>query len=370
MSESYTVKSTRTAPLPAPAELIKNLPIQLAQEHFISQARQEIKKILLGENPRLLLIVGPCSIHDLKAAKEFAQRLKELSEQISDIFYVVMRVYFEKPRTALGWKGLLYDPHLDGSNNITAGLKLTRQLLLDLACMEVPAAAEFLDPLSSCYFGDLISWGCIGARTASSQTHRQMASGLPMPVAFKNSTDGNLDIAINGIIAASEPHTFIGINELGCVSAIHTHGNPDTHIVLRGGESSANYDPQSLSLVADRLKKANLPLRLLIDCSHDNSRRKHEQQCVVFQSCIHQFLDGNKNIRGVILESHLFGGNQQLTANLADLRYAVSLTDPCLDWETTKELIEWGYAKIKNENSLCQKELTIQEISANYTAGR
>jgi 3-deoxy-7-phosphoheptulonate synthase len=324
------------------------LPISTAQQQFIEKTRHEIKQIIEGKDPRLLLIVGPCSIHDTIAAKEYARKLHALAQSVSDTFLIVMRVYFEKPRTTLGWKGFLYDPWLDGSHDIPSGIRMTRRLLLDLAELEIPTAAEFLDISSAYYFGDLLSWGCIGARTAASQTHRQVASGLSMPVAFKNSTDGNVDIAINGVINASSPHTFIGMNAHGRLSTVHTSGNTHGHIVLRGGESKPNYDPESISYTLERLQKANLPACLLIDCAHDNSSRKHEQQALVFQSIINQIVEGNREIRGALLESHLFSGNQPMT-NASQLKYAVSLTDPCLNWETTEHLIRWGGSMLKKE---------------------
>lgn len=328
--------------LPTPYELKHELPITLKQSQFVNKTREQIVNILERRDPRLLMIVGPCSIHDVEAAYEYSVKLKALAKEISDTFLPVMRVYFEKPRTSLGWKGLLYDPYLDGSHNISAGLKLTRQLLLELAELEVPAAAEFLDPATSCYFGDLISWGCIGARTSESQTHRQIASGLPMPVAFKNSTAGKIDVAIHGILSASTQHKFIGMDEMGKIAIVKTAGNPHSHVMLRGGEDSPNYDPKSISYALNLLHKYQLPPRVLIDCSHDNSYKKHEKQPSVFQSIIHQILEGEKHIRGMAIESHIFEGNQTLSKDLSTLRYAVSLTDPCLDWTSTENLILWG----------------------------
>lgn len=338
---------TDSEPLPSPSEVLKKLPTSSSQTHFIQEERKIIQNILNGEDSRQLMIVGPCSIHDVHAAKEYAGKLLELAREISDTCHVVMRVYFEKPRTTRGWKGFLYDPFLDGSYNITAGLTLARQLLLDLAEMGIPTAAEFLDPLSFYYFGDLVSWGCIGARTTSSQTHRQLASGLPMPIAFKNSTDGNIDVAINGIICASEPHTFIGMNASGQVSSVTTAGNPCGHIVLRGAENATNYDPQSIMHALNLLEQARLPQRLLIDCSHDNSFRQYKQQQNVFQAVINQIIEGNQNIRGILLESHLFPGNQPFVTNPTQLKYAVSVTDSCLDWPTTEHLLLWGHKRLK-----------------------
>lgn len=349
MSDSCSFNIVDSKPLPSPSELQQKLPITPVQRQFVENSRNAVKQILDGQNQRFLLIVGPCSIHDITAAKEYATKLKHLAQSVSDTFCIVMRVYFEKPRTTLGWKGLLYDPHLDGSHDIATGIYWTRQLLLDLIDSGIPTAAEFLDVASAYYFADLVSWGCIGARTAASQTHRQMASGLPMPIGFKNSTDGSVDPAINGIINAAAPHTFIGMNHLGCISTVHTRGNGDCHLVLRGGETKPNYDPESLSQALDRLQKANLPMRLLIDCSHDNSLRQHEQQPFVFQSVINQLVEGNRNIRGALLESHLFAGNQPFVSPPSQLKYAVSLTDPCLNWATTEHLIQWGHSMLTRE---------------------
>lgn len=336
-------------PLPTPQELYEELPATQAQLHFVAETRRDIQKILDGQDSRLLLIVGPCSIHDTTAAKEYATNLRNLMPAVSENFHIIMRVYFEKPRTTLGWKGILYDPWLDGSHDVATGMRWTRQLLLDLAELNVGAASEFLDPTSASYFGDLVSWGCIGARTTSSQTHRQMASGLPMPVAFKNSIDGNVETAINGILNATTPHTLIGINPQGRISTIRTPGNPHSHIVLRGAKSKPNYDPQSILHALDRLRHARLPERLLIDCSHDNSSRTADKQLSVFQSIIHQVVEGNRNIRGILLESHLNAGKQPFSADLSKLKYGVSLTDSCLNWQTTERLILWGHEMLVRE---------------------
>ncbi len=349
MLEDDHLNFMRTESLPTPLEMRAAFPIKPQQQEFIKNTRQQIVKILNGLDPRLLLIVGPCSIHDLPSAKEYALCLKELSERVSDSFLLIMRVYFEKPRTIYGWKGWLYDPHLDGSYAIAEGMRLTRQLLLELAADEIPAAAEFLDPILCYYNHDLISWGCIGARTAESQIHRQMASALPMPIAFKNSTSGNVQIAINGIVSASHPHRYIGINDQGVVSAIHTSGNLHGHLVLRGGLDKSNYDTASIQAVLASLSHSHLPPRVIIDCSHDNSGNRPEKQVEVFQTVLQNRLAGEQAIRGLILESHLHAGNQLIPQNLSTLRYAVSLTDACLDWTSTKELILWGQALLSTE---------------------
>ncbi|QLH37534.1 MAG: 3-deoxy-7-phosphoheptulonate synthase [Parachlamydiaceae bacterium] len=338
-------------PLISPLELKQIFPLQSSQKAFIEKSRSDIRQILEAKDSRLLLIMGPCSLHDAQAAKEYAIKLKQLANEVSDQFLLVMRAYFEKPRTVLGWKGLLHDPELDNSNDIEKGLKVTRQLLLELTEIEIPLASEFLEPASCAYLDDLVSWGCIGARTSASQTHRQMASGLPMPIGFKNTIDGNVKTAVQGIVSCRQAHTYLGINQKGYISSFQTNGNGDGHLVLRGSESGTNYDPESIANALKNLKLANLPLQLLVDCSHGNSNRNFEQQCVVFQSLIGQVIEGNPFIRGMLLESHLNAGNQQMT-RLSDLQYAVSLTDPCLDWSTTENLVQWAYRKIKQENSL------------------
>jgi 3-deoxy-7-phosphoheptulonate synthase len=331
-----------------PNDLKKKLPIHAAESDFISRSRQTIREILSGKDPRLLCIVGPCSIHDITSAKEVALKLKNLADRYSGRFYFAMRVYLEKPRTGLGWKGLLYDPFLNHTQDMAAGLEASRELLLFLAKLQLPAATEFLDLATIYYLSDLISWGCIGARTSSSQFHRQIASGLSMPIGFKNNTDGNVVIAVEGVQAAKEPHSYLGLNPDGKVSLLHTKGNPDCHIVLRGGLSGPNYDPYSIDAACNCLKKANLPLNLLVDCSHDNSFREHEKQVGVFQTVVEQYLKSDTPIRGLLLESHLFEGRQPMCGK-KPLRYGVSITDSCLDWATTENLMQWAYERCKSE---------------------
>lgn len=344
--------------LPTPLELQHELAESQSQREFIAKSRETIKQILNGSDPRLMLIVGPCSIHDPLAAIEYAHKLKDLAHVVSDCFFIVMRFYTEKSRTSRGWKGMLYDPNLDGSHQITTGLRLTRKLLLELATLQIPAAAELLDPFTAPYFSNLLSWGCIGARTCESQPHRLMASGLPFPVAFKNSTSGNIQAAVNGALVASLSHPSIAIQKNGRLGMVQTNGNVDAHVTLRGGIGASNYDPTSIQFTLDALKKAHLPLRMLIDCSHDNSRGNPAQQPVVFQSVLNQIIEGNPYIRGLILESHLFSGNQPFVPSA--LRYAVSITDPCLDWTSTCQLIQEGQRILKQTNacsSTCQKVL-------------
>ena len=340
--------------LPSYKEIKTHFPLLPTQHLFIKESRQIVRSILNGTDPRLLLIVGPCSIHDALSAKEFAKRLRQLAHHVASQFFLIMRVYCEKPRSASGWKGFLYDPLLDGSHAMHLGIEWTRQLLLELATMQIPAATEFLDPLTAFYYDDLITWGSIGARTSSSQIHRNLASGLSMPIGFKNGIAGNISAAVNGVMAASQPHTYMRICENGKPTLSRTAGNPDAHIVLRGGESGPNYDPSSVSQAIACLEHIKLPSRLLIDCSHHNSAKKHERQPGVFQSVIHQIVEGNTNIRGLMLESHLYAGNQVLTTNGTQLQYGISITDPCLDWQSTAHLVTWGAQHFQQQMSTAQ----------------
>lgn len=326
-------------PFITPQDLKSALPLSPELEVFIAKSREQIRAVLQGSDNRLLLLTGPCSIHDVKGALLYADRLKKLAQQVSSQFLVVMRTYIEKPRTALGWKGLMHDPNLDGTDSLEQGLHITRKLLLELAERGLPAACEFLDPLTATYNGDLISWGCIGARTSASQVHRQIASMLPMPIAFKNSTEGNIEIAVNGCLYASQPHKFLALHDAGHIALKQSQGNPDTHIVLRGAEEKPNYDAQSIQTALKLLSKAQLPKRLIIDCSHGNSRKQHEQQLIVFRSVMDQVRSGTKEIRGLMLESYLKAGHQPHLGKAEELLYDVSITDPCLSFEETETLI-------------------------------
>jgi 3-deoxy-7-phosphoheptulonate synthase len=349
MTEHLESRIAATEPLLTPLQLKEALSLSDTHRQFIHQSRQTIARILRNKDQRLLLIVGPCSIHDSKSAKEYASRLKELASQVQDTFFIAMRVYFEKPRTTIGWKGMVYDPHLDGSHEIQQGLMTARKLLLDLAEMHMPAGTELLDPLAACYLHDLFTWGSVGARTTTSQIHRQMASGLSMPIGFKNSTDGNLDLAINAVIAAEAPHSHFGIDEHGRPSVIHTMGNPHTHIVLRGGENAPNYSSHHVTYALSRLEKSGVVPRLMIDCSHDNCYKKHHLQPEVFQDVIAQIKSGQKGILGAIIESHLLPGNQPLSQDKSQLAYGLSVTDECLDWESTKSLILEGRKQLQKQ---------------------
>lgn len=325
--------------LPSPEKVRSELALTADQTKFIDSSRRKIAAILNGEDSRLLLIVGPCSIHDMASAMEYAQKLNDLSKHISDHFFVVMRTYFDKARTTIGWQGYATDPHFCGSEDIEAGIHLTRKLLLNLTDLKIPAAAELLNPISICYFNDLLSWGCVGARTTESQTHRQIASSLPFPIGFKNNTGGNITAAIDGAFTASSAHTYMGLNYTGKLSKIRSSGNKHAHIILRGSESSTNYDPHSIQRAQEQLQQRNLRQNLLIDCSHGNSNRLHENQPQVFKSVIQQIIKGNSGIRGLCVESHLNAGNQPISNDLSQLKYGISITDPCLGWKETEDLI-------------------------------
>src|SRR5471030_3069922 len=326
-----------------PEELKIRFPLGINDENNISQARKTIADIVHGRDPRLLVVCGPCSIHDLDAALDYARHLKTLSEELSDRLYIVMRVYFEKPRTTVGWKGLINDPHMDGTFDVEAGLHIARNLLLQLVGMGLPLATEALDPNSPQYLGDLFSWSAIGARTTESQTHREMASGLSMPVGLKNSTDGSLQIAIDAMGATRHAHSFLGINENGETSIVRTTGNPHAHVVLRGGRAKTNYDAESIRAAEEKLVSEKLPPVLMVDCSHANSEKKFAKQEDVWHSIIHQRIEGTKSLIGAMVESHLHEGNQPIPKNAADLKYGVSITDSCIGWETTERMLRWGY---------------------------
>jgi 3-deoxy-7-phosphoheptulonate synthase len=322
-------------PLPSPAELLARLPRTDSNADFIFQSRREIREIIFGNDPRLLVIAGPCSIHDVVAGREYAERFKQLAEQVKDEMLLVMRVYFEKPRTTVGWKGLIMDPRLDGSHRIEDGLLLARQFLLDMINLGVPTATELLDPITPQYIADLICWSAIGARTTESQTHRQMASGLSMPLGFKNGTLGNLEPAINAIKAATQPQTFLGVGLDGRASAVTTTGNPDCHIILRGGESGPNYDERSIAEARDLLIQHGLKPAIMIDASHGNCRKDHNLMPAVFGEILRQRAAGDTSIIGAMLESNLVAGAQKFPQPLDQLVYGQSITDACIDWDTT-----------------------------------
>jgi 3-deoxy-7-phosphoheptulonate synthase len=329
--------------LSSPRELKAQTPSSEAVNATVARSRERVIHILRQEDPRLLVVIGPCSIHDEKGALEYAEKLNALRKEFADRMEIVMRVYFEKPRTTIGWKGLINDPHLDGSQDIETGLKIARRLLLEITGMGLPAATEFLDPIVPQYIADLVTWAAIGARTTESQTHREMASGLSMPVGLKNSTDGSLQIAIDAMGATRNQHSFLGINEDGITSIVRTSGNPHAHVVLRGGRAKTNYDAESIRAAEEKLNSEKLPPVLMVDCSHANSEKKFAKQEDVWRSVIQQRVEGTKSLIGAMVESNLFEGSQPIPNNLKDLRYGVSLTDSCIGWETTERMLRWGY---------------------------
>ncbi|MCG6347649.1 3-deoxy-7-phosphoheptulonate synthase [Vibrio fluvialis] len=328
-----------------PDALKDKLPLSDNARRFIRESRQTIADIIHKRDHRLLIVCGPCSIHDVEAAKEYAKRLKTLSEQLKDQLYIVMRVYFEKPRTTVGWKGLINDPHLDGTFDIEHGLHVGRQLLVELAEMEIPLATEALDPISPQYLADTFSWAAIGARTTESQTHREMASGLSMPIGFKNGTDGSLSTAINAMQAASSSHRFMGINREGQVALLTTHGNVNGHVILRGGKQT-NYDSVSVAECEEELAKVGLDSALMVDCSHANSRKDYRRQPLVAEDVIHQIREGNQSIIGLMIESHLNEGNQSSDLPLDQMAYGVSITDACINWASTEALLRHAHQEL------------------------
>jgi 3-deoxy-7-phosphoheptulonate synthase len=340
------VNVQETISLVSPREVCRELPVTPKAHLTIVESRQSIKEILGGSDRRLLVIVGPCSIHDENAAMEYATRLAELRRELSGRLCIVMRVYFEKPRTTIGWKGLIYDPYLDGSFAMAEGIRKARRLLLAITEMGMPAATEMLDPIVPQYIADLITWSSIGARTTESQTHRQMASGLSMPVGFKNGTEGNLQPAIDAMRAARSAQSFLGIDHNGRTAIIKTRGNPWGHLILRGGRTGPNYDPASVAEATEALRAAGLPANLMIDCSHANSGKRFENQEAVWSSALEQRIAGNSAIIGLMLESNLVEGNQPLPDDPAQLRYGVSITDECIGWEKTEELLRCAHRRL------------------------
>jgi 3-deoxy-7-phosphoheptulonate synthase len=339
MQKTSDLNVVETRPLPTPAQLLAELPKTAAQADFITEARREIQRLIFTDERRFLLIIGPCSIHDVEAGRDYARRLATLAREVSDRILVVMRVYFEKPRTTVGWKGLVMDPHLDGSHDIAAGLRLGRSFLREVLDLGLPTATEFLDPITPQYIADLVCWGAIGARTTESQTHRQLASGLSMPIGFKNGTDGGLTVAINAIKAAAQPQTFLGIGLDAAAAAVRTRGNRDCHVVLRGGGKGPNYSPAHIAETEQLLAKAGLPASILVDASHDNSAKKPELQPEVMRALSAQITAGNRSIMGAMVESNLEAGNQSFPQPREALRYGVSITDGCIDWATTEALV-------------------------------
>ncbi|MDP8306274.1 MAG: 3-deoxy-7-phosphoheptulonate synthase [Candidatus Chlorobium antarcticum] len=341
MEQLHDLRVSSITRLSAPRVLKEKLPVDEKMASVILAGRREIEDILTGKDARLLVIVGPCSIHDIGAAEEYARHLAELREELKSELCIVMRVYFEKPRTTVGWKGFINDPHLNDTFDIEHGLFYARKLLLDINAMGLPAATEFLDPISPQYVADVVSWAAIGARTIESQTHRQMASGLSMPVGFKNSTDGRLSVAVDAIRSAMHSHSFLGIDQDGHSSVITTKGNPFGHLVLRGG-LHPNYDSASIAAAEALLAKGGLRQPLLVDCSHANSGKKHAEQLKVWENVLGQKVDGNKSIAGVMIESNICAGNQPFPEDPSKLRYGVSITDECVSWKETERMLREG----------------------------
>lgn len=345
MEKTYDIRVEKFEPLISPSRLKEQLPLNEISHRTVVEGRQAISDILSGRDSRLLVIAGPCSIHDETAALDYARRLRALSGKVADTMLLVMRVYFEKPRTNVGWKGLINDPWLNGSYDIAAGLYKARGLLLKITQMGLPTATEMLDPIVPQYIDGLVCWAAVGARTTESQTHREMASGLSMPVGFKNCTDGDLSTAINAMIAAGSPQHFLGIDPHGQTCIVKTTGNPHAHIVLRGG-MRPNYDTVSISEARAMLAAGGLSKAIMVDCSHDNSRKNHTLQGSVWQDVINQRMDGNDSIIGMMLESNLEAGNQKNTGSLETLAYGISITDACVDWQTTEQLILSAHAQL------------------------
>lgn len=344
MHRTSDINVIETRPLPSPAELMATLPKTDAQADCIYRSREAIHRILFGDDPRLLVVVGPCSIHDLESGREYGRRLAKLAAELNDRMVIAMRVYFEKPRTTVGWKGLILDPHLDGSSDIQHGLYLARQFLREILDLGLPTATEFLDPITPQYIADLVSWSAIGARTTESQTHRQLASGLSMPLGFKNGTDGSIQTAINAIKAAGQPQTFLGITTDGRAASVRTSGNPNCHIVLRGGATGPNYGTEAVAAAAALLTKSGIKPSILVDCSHDNSSKQPERQPEIMREVLAQITaDPRSPVMGVMIESNLFAGSQPFPRPRHELKYGVSITDGCIDWATTEALLRGTY---------------------------
>ena len=325
--------------LATPEKLKAELPLEESTSRQVSEARRVIKNILNDTDKRVLIVVGPCSIHDPKAAIEYGTRLRGLADELSESLFIVMRSYFEKPRTTVGWKGLINDPHLDDSFEVEEGLHIARKLMLDLSKLGLPLATEALDPVTPQYLQDLIAWSAIGARTTESQTHREIASGLSSPVGFKNATDGRLDVAINALKSVAKPHRFLGIDGSGHVSVVSTRGNANAHIVLRGGDKGPNYSAENIAECEQALAGAGLSQKIMVDCSHANANKQHDRQTIVIEDIGKQIAAGNESIMGLMIESHLHAGNQSLSVGKKKLLYGVSITDPCIDWETTERVL-------------------------------
>ncbi|WP_432821711.1 3-deoxy-7-phosphoheptulonate synthase [Trichloromonas sp.] len=347
MKRTSNLRIRRLTPIIAPADLKQVFPLTENGADIVSRAREQITNILNNQDPRLMVVVGPCSIHDPKAALEYAERLSRLSRQLEDQLFLVMRVYFEKPRTTIGWKGMINDPDLNGTHQISKGLGIGRSLLCSITELGLPVACEMLDPITPHYLADAISWGAIGARTTESQVHREMASGLSFPVGFKNGTDGNLQIALDAMNAALHPHNFLGIDNDGRNAIVSTTGNTDVHIVLRGGNNGPNYHADDIRRTEELLTKAGLKARIMVDCSHANSSKNHERQEEVLNDVIRQIGAGNRSISSVMIESNLEPGNQPTGDDFSKLKYGVSITDKCIGWADTERMLRYAHQQLK-----------------------
>ncbi|MFN0129034.1 MAG: 3-deoxy-7-phosphoheptulonate synthase [Verrucomicrobiales bacterium] len=346
MLQTHDLRVRELVPLVPPRELKVALPVSTVANTTVFTGRQAVENILTREDDRMLVVIGPCSIHDPEAALDYARRLRALAGELEDRLFVVMRVYFEKPRTTVGWKGLINDPQLDGTHDIQTGLRLGREVLLRINELGLPAATEFLDPIVPQYHADLVTWAAIGARTTESQTHREMASGLSMPVGFKNATDGSLQVALDAMRASMMPHSFLGIDQDGRTSIVRTTGNPFGHVVLRGGRARSNYDPESIASAVADLRRAGLPEAIMVDCSHANSNKQHARQEEVWQSVVAQRVAGNRALIGLMVESHLHEGAQPIPVDLSQLAYGVSVTDACIGWETTERMLRHAHREL------------------------
>lgn len=344
---TYNTNVEKIEALPTPAALMEAIPLSEESADLVLSSREIVQNIIQGTDKRLLAVIGPCSIHSPELAFDYAQRLKKLHDEVKDKIYIVMRVYFEKPRTVLGWKGLINDPHLDGTFDVVNGLGKARQILSTITEMGLPTATEMLDPVTPQYLADFITWSAIGARTTESQTHRQMASGLSMPVGLKNGTTGDLIVAINAIQSCSQPQQFLGVNNTeGKICVFHTKGNKDAHIVLRGGTTGPNYSREHITKTERELEAAGIDTGIVIDCNHANSGKDPYEQPAILENIVQQKLDGNKSIVGFMIESHIKGGNQAIPNDLSKLEYGVSITDKCLDWEATEAAVKAAAAKL------------------------
>ena len=345
MKKVTDINITSKTLLPSPLELCEEIEKTPEAEKFVAESREAINEIIFGNDRRLLVVVGPCSIHDLDAGREYAEKLAKLAGEVKDRMLLVMRVYFEKPRTTVGWKGLIMDPKLDGTSDIPEGLRIARRFLKEVIDLGMPTATELLDPITPQYIADLVCWSAIGARTTESQTHRQMASGLSMPLGFKNGTDGGLGVAINAIKAASQPQTFLGVDNKGQANALTTSGNPSCHIVLRGGSKGPNYGADDVAEAREKLESAGLTAAIMTDCSHANSNKDPQKQPAVFEEIVRQSLT-DKSVIGAMVESNLNSGSQSFPQPVEDLKYGVSITDGCIDWAKTEAIIRKGYADL------------------------